>query len=287
MLSRQRVLLEMLRQANRPVTKLELVKWAFLLRKETESGGGSSFYQFVPYHYGPYSFAMTREIEALADTGYVRERENCWELGSFSCDEEKLPAKVSLDVLRIIRRLEKKQVSDVIGYVYRTYPTFTVNSKRERLAPRKSAVPQVYTAGYEGLQIDGFLNLLVQSGIERLLDVRRNPVARRYGFHKSTLTRLCVSLGISYEHIPELGIASEERRSLESAADYLALFETYERRTLTMEKLAVERIARLVIEKPSVLVCMEANPCFCHRSYLAAAVARMTRRPIVHLDSQA
>lgn len=286
MLNRQRVVLELLGQANRPVTKLELVKWAFLLRKETESGGGSSFYDFVPYHYGPYSFAMTREVETLANIGYVREHEKCWKTGDFTCDEGKLPAKVSRDVLRIIRRLEKKSIDDVLGYVYRTYPAFTVNSKRERLAPRKSAAPKVYTAGYEGLQIDGFLNLLVQSGIERLLDVRRNPVARRYGFHKSTLARLCALIGIIYEHIPELGIASDERRSLASLADYSALFETYERRTLTMERLMVERTAQLIVEKPSVLVCMEADPCFCHRSRLAAAVAKITGLPVVHLGSQ-
>ena len=28
---------------------------------------------------------------------------------------------------------------------------------------------------YEGLQIDGFLNILLEAGIERVIDVRHNP----------------------------------------------------------------------------------------------------------------
>jgi uncharacterized protein (DUF488 family) len=48
--------------------------------------------------------------------------------------------------------------------------------------------------------------------IRRLIDVRSNPTARRYGFHESTLDRLVNRLSIEYRHFAELGIRSEIRR---------------------------------------------------------------------------
>ncbi len=73
MLNRQKTLLLLLRLARRPVSKLELTKWAFILRQETPSGGGNAFYDFLPYKYGPFSFCLYREIDALIRDGYVEE----------------------------------------------------------------------------------------------------------------------------------------------------------------------------------------------------------------------
>ena len=38
--------------------------------------------------------------------------------------------------------------------------------------------------------VNALLDLLLRKGIRRLVDVRCNPVARRYGYHKATLCRL-------------------------------------------------------------------------------------------------
>ncbi|QDU18984.1 hypothetical protein ETAA1_08850 [Urbifossiella limnaea] len=282
MLNRQKMIVEMLRQAGRPVTKLELVKWAFVLSRETPARGGASFYEFLPYHFGPYSFSLQRELDTLVAEGVIAATEKTW-----ACEDQRhrtdLPQAIKNDIRYIVGRFQNWSSGEVIDYVYRTYPAYTVNSKRERLAERKVAVPAVYTAGYEGLQIDGFLDLLVQSGIRRLIDVRNNPVARRFGFHKSTLDRLCGHLGIEYVHIPELGIVSEERRNLNTMSEFDQLFDVYERTILTTQRLAVERVGELMTGTASVLVCMEAEACRCHRSRLGAEVSRRTKLPIKHL----
>ena len=84
MLNRQKCILFMIDRAGRPVTHLELIKWAFLTAMETPSGGGSSFYDFLPYQYGPFSFTMFRELYGLARKGYIRDAElngrPAWEL---------------------------------------------------------------------------------------------------------------------------------------------------------------------------------------------------------------
>ena len=119
--------------------------------------------------------------------------------------------------------------SDLIATVYNHYPWFTVNSDLpgQRREQRPVADTEIYTAGYEGKTIDEFLNLLMQSGIRRLINVRYNPISRRYGFHKSTLKRLCSSLEIDYQHLPGLGIPGSARADLDSMDSYVALFKEY------------------------------------------------------------
>jgi len=285
LLNRQKLILEMLAVAGRPVSKLELVKWAFVVSRETPSRGGASFYEFLPYHFGPYSFSLQRDLEAFADEGLVEAGDKTWTRRNSGTAIE-LASQVKNDIRIIVGRFQNLNTSVLIDYVYRTYPAYTVNSKREKLAERAIADPAVYTAGYEGLQIDGFLDLLVQSGIRRLLDVRNNPVARRYGFHKSTLSRLCGLLGIEYLHMPELGIVSSDRQGLGSPDAYGKLFGEYRRVTLIDQTEAVDRVGELMTAKASVLVCREAEACRCHRSILGIEVSKRTGLPLVHLANE-
>lgn len=283
MLTRQKILLTMLKRAARPVQRLELTKWCFLLRHESSCQGGSAFYDFVPYRYGPFSFGLYQEADKLVIQGYVRELDDAtWISGPVM--PPTLPSRsLESEVDRIITRFGGMEVDALLDHVYSRYPYFTVNSKRKRLARRKSAPPAVYTAGYEGKTIDGFLNLLVESGIEHLIDVRINPIARRYGFHRSTLSRLCNNLGIAYTHVPELGIPSELRANVRSAADYAELFRRYSATTLCSQTDAIRRVAGWMKDSPSVLVCMEASAECCHRSHLAIPVSEISGLDVIHL----
>jgi len=181
----------MIDRAGRPVTHLEITKWAFLTALEMPSGGGSSFYDFLPYQYGPFSFAMFRELAGLAQKGYLRDIEwnghAAWELvGDMQGDTASLARDVRGDAARVVERFINKSDDELIDYVYDRFPWYTANSKIRRLASRPVADTAVYTVGYEGCSIDGLLNVLMRQGIQRIVDVRRNPVARRYGFHKSS-----------------------------------------------------------------------------------------------------
>jgi uncharacterized protein (DUF488 family) len=285
MLTRQKVILKLLHYAGRPVSKLELMKWAFILAHETASGGIGAFYEFLPYHYGPFSFALQRDLDTFTKSHIIIASDRDWESAS-TTEFQNLPNMLESEVRNVANRFRHWSPNDIMNYFYSTYPAYTVNSKRERLACRRIADPAIYTTGYEGLQIDGFLDRLIQVGIYRLIDVRNNPVARRYGFHKSTLQRLCGYLDIEYFHFPELGIVSSERQQLDSEKDYTELFRRYESTTLAQQPVATARVAEMMREKSSVLVCMEAEACRCHRSRLAEAVARLTDMEIVNLGAQ-
>ena len=146
--------------------------------------------------------------------------------------EQSLDRELHNDATALAKKHAGKSVDNLLDEIYSKYPQFMVNSKRLQLEKRAIAVPAVYTSGYEGLSVDGFLNRLIESGVQQLVDVRRNPIARRFGFHKSTLKRLCESLDIAYFHLPELGIPFDKRRSLDTQDDYDRLFADYCKTTL-------------------------------------------------------
>lgn len=121
--------------------------------------------------------------------------------------------------------------------------------------------------------LEGYLNRLISAGVTLLCDVRRNPLSRKYGFSKGTLAKGCEGVGIRYEHVPELGIASEERRELVTQADYDALFAVYRRDALPRQEKALARIRQWVDEGERVaLTCFEALPEQCHRHCVADAL---------------
>jgi uncharacterized protein (DUF488 family) len=277
MLARQNVLLLMLKLARRPVRRVELMNWCFLLRHESESAGGNSFYNFTPCTPGPFSFALAQELEKLQSLSYVLPHgENAWILNSERASAAQgVSGPVSRDVTTIMNQFRGLRSDDLLKTVTQRDPAFLVTRSRAEKA--------VYTAGYEGLSIDEFLHLLVSNGIERLVDVRSNPTARRYGFHKSTLTRLTGQLGIEYRHFAELGIRSEVRQRFPAGENRDRMFDEYEAATLQTESAAVQDVATLVDERPSVLVCMESEPSCCHRSRLANPVSTLTGLPIIHL----
>lgn len=287
MLNRQKCLLHMIECAARPVSHFELTKWAFLLAREMPSRGGPAFYEFLPYQYGPFSFCLYREAGALARDGYLVGSQSGWQLvEDVPRPTARLPQRVRRDAARVVERFAERSRADLRDYVYGNFPWFTVNSTVRRLATRPVGPPMVYTAGYRGWQVDGFLDMLMRAGIRRLVDVRNNPVARRYGFHKSSLARLCGKVSIDYLHYPQLGIPSAQRRNLTCRADHQALLAQYDREILPCEGDAIRSVAELTREMPTVLVCAEPDPQQCHRSRLAKAIARITALPVHHLGGQ-
>jgi uncharacterized protein (DUF488 family) len=98
----------------------------------------------------------------------------------------------------------------------------------------------------------------------------------KYGFSKSQLQNACENLDIYYVHIPDLGISSDKRQSLNSQNDYDRLFKEYEKTTLISENKAIYNVLELLKKhKRIALTCFEANHCQCHRGTLAKAIIRL------------
>jgi uncharacterized protein (DUF488 family) len=97
------------------------------------------------------------------------------------------------------------------------------------------------------------------------------------------LAKACENVGIRYEHLPELGIASEERKELKTQSDYDALFAEYERASLPKQTAALEKIRGWIVQDAQrvALTCYEAEPCQCHRHCVAEALTRPGDRRLI------
>ncbi len=286
MLTRQKILLKLIACGEDRMTRLRLVKLAFLLSKESD--GINSFYDFLPYRFGPFSFTLYFELDKLLRKRHLNETKEP-RLGLTSSGN-KLSDSVSTSSIfsrfsTFWQRYGELPTNELLDIVYVRFPWYTLNREmvEKRAVSRPKSECVICMAGYEGMSVDGFLNRLLQAGIYRLIDVRSNPVARRYGFHKSTLQRLCEHLGIAYTHHPALGVPSAWRSGLKTKSDYETLFQRYKAEVLAEQRAEVEHVADLMTRTPSMLMCRETNPKYCHRVCLANALAEISGLPVKDL----
>lgn len=64
-----------------------------------------------------------------------------------------------------------------------------------------AVTPGLWSAGYEGRDIDSFVAALVDSHIGVVADVRLTPISRKKGFSKTRLGDALAEAGIKYTHL--------------------------------------------------------------------------------------
>ena len=195
---------------------------------------------------------------------------------------------LTLDLRAFVQRHSKLRGDALVAYTYKRFPFMAIHSEiadrvlegddgalaRIEAARAQRGDVAVQTIGYEGHSLESYLNTLLHGGVNLLCDVRKNPLSRKYGFSKNALARGCQGVGIRYEHLPELGIDSSQRRGLDTQADYDALFAEYRTSSLPRQGGALERIKGWIGEGARVaLTCYEHSPEQCHRHCVAAGLA--------------
>jgi uncharacterized protein (DUF488 family) len=281
---RQRHLLVLLDALGGRAGNVDFQKLLFLYCQEPAAAGA---YEFVPYKFGAFSFTSYADRRKLIERGFLADEENHWQL----TDAGKRAVGQAQDLLlsAFARRIRALRGDALVAETYRRFPYYATRSEiaervlrgdaaalqRIKAARPAAKAPGVSTIGYEGRTLESYLNELLRSGVTLLCDVRRNPISRKYGFSKNTLAKGCEGVGIRYEHLPELGIASEQRQSLETQADYDALFADYERESLPLQGVALAKIEGWIRSGERVaLTCYERLPEQCHRHCVAEALER-------------
>ena len=284
---RQRVLLTLLDALEGTAKHTDFQKLLFLYSQECEDVPS---YDFVPYRFGGFSFTSYADKRKLVAKGLLDEDDQHWTLTDAGRKAARSQAVEPLRAVAFCRRYNKLRGHALIAEQYRRFPYYASRSELlgkldlapEEIAKIADAKPKrqpagILTIGYEGRSLENYLNSLLCAGVTILCDVRRNPLSRKYGFSKGTLSKACEGVGIRYVHIPELGIASESRQELTTQADYDALFATYEQTTLPHQTAALEKILGWISDDDRVaLTCYEQLPQQCHRTRVANALERAT-----------
>lgn len=287
------MILALLDHAGTPIQNTTLVKLAFLLREETAVRRDRTFYGFVPYKWGPFSFALYRELEALERDGYLERGTQRVGLASrtkkLSGEQIKRLTPVQINaVASVTREYGGIGRAGLLRSVYSRYPWYASKSELAQYVPKDVPAPPqrkpaAYTVGYEGKSVDAFFNGLLASGMEGILDVRANPISRKYGFAKRSMSRIAEHLGLAYHHIPELGITGDHRADLSDFDSYQRLLDQYETKMLPKRSAHVAQATELLSSRPLAMLCVEKDVRCCHRGRLANRVAQESGLAVEHL----
>ena len=143
----------------------------------------------------------------------------------------------------------------------------------ERKTTQLSQQLSLYTIGYEGRDIDEFINRLRDFGINILVDVRDIPLSRKKGFSKTPLSQYLKENNIEYIHLKELGSPKNLREKVKDDADYEYFFKEYSEYIQTQNQV-VEDLYQIIINNNSCIMCFERDPFSCHRLIVAEEIKK-------------
>lgn len=139
---------------------------------------------------------------------------------------------------------------------------------------------QLFTVGYEGHSPESFVKLLSDHRVDQLVDVRQRAGSRKPGFSKTRLIEMLSKHGIDYMHFPLLGTPAELRSRYKASeierGAYLEAYSEY----LVGQSEQIGDLVELIRQKRCCLMCVERIPEECHRSILAAELAKHFTGPL-------
>ena len=131
----------------------------------------------------------------------------------------------------------------------------------------------LFTIGYEGKTLPEFLGELAAAKVSLVIDVRAIAASRRPGFSKTALSGGLREAGIDYLHLRALGTPKAGRDAARRGRTQ-EMREIYAVQLATPEaELALAQAEAAALERPSALLCYEAQAGGCHRAVIAERLA--------------
>lgn len=144
----------------------------------------------------------------------------------------------------------------------------------------------VFTIGYEGLDIDAFMSLLAEHGIETVVDIRELPLSRKPGFSKKALANVLNLSGREYIHMVDLGCPKPVRDRYREDGNWKRYTDGFMKYIKTQDN-AIAELSSLAAASNCALLCYEADSNFCHRSMVANAVKDYCGARVTHIKAAA
>lgn len=140
-----------------------------------------------------------------------------------------------------------------------------------------SPSPSVLSVGYEGRSADELITLVVEAGVDVVVDVRLNPISRKPGLSKTRLAAALNNAGVEYLHLRALGNPRENRdpfwngRVAEGVQYFQALM------AAPGPSASLDELATLAQTHRVAVMCFERDHDMCHRQVVTDNIA--TRVP--------
>jgi uncharacterized protein (DUF488 family) len=142
----------------------------------------------------------------------------------------------------------------------------------------------LYTLGYQGVDVDLYVSKLKAAGVGVVADVRETPWSHKRGFCKNILSGELSKAGIEYIHVKSAGNPKENRRTAPDLAECLRRYKSYldDNPRGIVDLIEVVRTAASR-NRTVCLTCFERDVIDCHRSILVDAMKKRIKIRPVHL----
>ena len=280
---RRKLILSIIQILGGSTPKIKLMKLLLIIRQKQLEMSLPTYFDFVPYQFGGYSFEANYDLQALTTLNFIKDNEREWFINSNNTNYlEQLKAIDKNIVNKVLHEFKEYSNDGLMKYTYSKYPYFAINSKSKDRLLNSSELDSInnnkpnnnsktlYTIGYEGISLDTYLNKLIMNNVKVLVDVRRNAQSMKKGFNKNQLQNALEKVNIKYVHLPQLGIESEQSQTLNTQEDYDALFINYHHNLKSTQPPQLEQALELLHTYDRIAItCFEANVCQCHRGTLS------------------
>lgn len=152
------------------------------------------------------------------------------------------------------------------------------------------------TIGVYGSDLEGFLATLRGAGVDLLLDLRQRRGVRGHDYAWANAKRIEAELraaGIVYQHVPELAPTTSMREAQyeadaakhEGKRSRTVISHVYAERYTEeiLDRADLDKLVRFIGRSTPALFCVEREAAACHRSLVAARLARDYDFRIVNL----
>jgi uncharacterized protein (DUF488 family) len=142
----------------------------------------------------------------------------------------------------------------------------------------------IYTLGYQGVNVPSYVEKLKAAGVGIVADVRETPWSHKRGFCKNILSSELSKAGIDYVHVKSAGNPKENRRTSSNLAECLRRYRDYLKENPTGIADLIDVVRTAASRNRTVcLTCFERDVNDCHRSILVDAMRKQIRLRPIHL----
>ncbi|MFI1967235.1 DUF488 family protein [Streptomyces pathocidini] len=153
----------------------------------------------------------------------------------------------------------------------------------DELFRETKVTPGLWSAGYEGRDIDSFVASLLDSRIDVVADVRLTPISRKKGFSKTRLGEALAEAGIEYTHLRGLGNPKDNREPFWDGR--LDVGRARFRGVLRSDEAQsdLDRLAEQARQSRVAVLCFEKDESRCHRQVVLETVRERAVVPVTPL----
>ena len=131
------ILLLVLSAAEESLTPVQLQKSLFLIGELMSQDVGDNFYQFEPYHYGPFDVTIYNDARIEAANGFINitripgQKWSCYSISNKGREQAahiQVSDKFKENIKKIVTWVQGMTFEKLVATIYKNYPDFQKNS---------------------------------------------------------------------------------------------------------------------------------------------------------------